>query len=166
MGFVDEYSAARWHGTAPEVTPTVRADRMAPDDIEAVVTLDGPVFGADRNQVIALYLTHYPDRCLILRDGGEILGYACGRPGRDAEHIGPWVARNQEVAETLLLTGLANCAGKRVFIDTLDPCPHSADILRGLGFTIQRPFIRMYLGPNNYPGDPRYVYGLSGPELG
>jgi N-acetylglutamate synthase-like GNAT family acetyltransferase len=166
MGFVDEYGAARWHGIAPQVTPDVQPEAMTTEDIRGVVALDEPVFGADRTQVIALYLKHYLDRCMVMHNDGQIVGYLCGRRGRDAEHIGPWVAQNRGVAETLLLTRLANCAGKRVFVDTLEPCPDSTEILRNLGFEIQRPFIRMYLGPNHYPGQPEYVYGLSGPELG
>lgn len=166
MGFVDEYGAARWHGTAPQVSADRRADVIVPGDIQAIMQLDEPVFGADRKQLIALYLEHYPDRCLIIRQNDEVMGYLCGRPGRDAEHIGPWVAQNRGVAEALLLTRLARCAGKRVFVDTLDPCPESSEILRGLGFDIQRPFIRMYQGPNNHPGRPECVCGLSGPELG
>lgn len=166
MGFVDEYGVARWHGVVPEVNPDMRAEPMATQDIEAVAALDGPIFGADRKRLVALYFEHYSERCLVARADGEVVGYLCGRPGCDAEHIGPWIAQDREVAETLLLTRLASCAGKRVFVDTLDPCPDSAEILRGLGFDIQRPFIRMYQGPNNYPGRPEHAYGLSGPELG
>ncbi len=166
IGFEDEYGAARWECVVPPLTPSTRAERLETRDIQEINDLDSPIFGADRKQVIALYMEHYPERCFVLHSGGEVLGYLCGRPGHDAEHIGPWVARNREVAETLFLTRLEQCSDQRVFVDTVDPCPESQDILKKVGFAVQRPFIRMYRGPNNHPGKPEYVYGLSGPELG
>ena len=166
MGFRDEYGAARWEGLVPEVKPPARAVRLETKDIQAISELDTPLFGADRRQVIALYMEHYPERCLVVRSDDGVEGYLCGRPGHDAEHIGPWVAKDRDVAEDLLLTRLADCTGERVFVDTVDPCPASSAILDNLGFKIQRPFIRMYRGPNNYPGQPEYIYGISGPELG
>ncbi|HPA45437.1 MAG TPA: GNAT family N-acetyltransferase [bacterium] len=166
LGFVDEYGAARWEGTASPMDTGKQAEPMRAQDMRDISALDGPIFGADRTRLIALYLQEFPDRCYIARSGHEITGYLCGRAGGNAEHIGPWVARDRDIAEFLLKTRFAHCAGRRIFVDTLERCPQSTEILQSLGFQIQRPFIRMYKGPNRYPGQPEFVYALSGPELG
>jgi len=44
--------------------------------------------------------------------------------------------------------------------------PDAAALADELGFTFQRPFTRMYLGENPWPGRPELVYATSGPEKG
>jgi len=39
-------------------------------------------------------------------------------------------------------------------------------VLSGLGFAIERPFLRMHRGPLTAPGQPASVFTIAGPEFG
>ena len=94
LGFVDEYLLARWQAAAtPPVGP--RSDEvqpLGPDDVAELSEYDGPVFGADRREHLALLIDQGPGGCFLHRnERGHIDGYLCSRPGANAAQIGPWV---------------------------------------------------------------------------
>jgi hypothetical protein len=66
------------------------------------------------------------------------------------------------VAEALL----GRLAGHRVFWDIPDANQPAIGLANEHGLTVQRPLIRMFLGPNSNPGDPRAQFALAGPEVG
>ena len=78
------------------------------------------------------------------------------------------IKRGETTTEAIDLTkvALSTLAGQGVVIDV--PA-YQDDLLHWLisvGFTRQRPFIRMYYGSNQNPGLPQQVFAISGPELG
>ena len=53
-----------------------------------------------------------------------------------------------------------------IFWDIPDANTCAVDLAKRLGFTPQRPLIRMFLGENKWPGDPQKIFALAGPEIG
>ena len=169
LGFVDEYLLARWQAAAtPPVGP--RSDEvqpLGPDDVAELSEYDGPVFGADRREHLALLIDQGPGGCFLHRnERGHIDGYLCSRPGANAAQIGPWVAEDAAAGEALLVAGLGPLAGEAVFLDVPMARPGPSALVGRYGFETQRPLIRMYRGENAHPGDPARVFAFCGPETG
>jgi hypothetical protein len=66
----------------------------------------------------------------------------------------------------LLSSVLHQVDGKPVILDVLTHTPDWIDFVSSLGFTPLRPLIRMFRGPNNYPGLPQKQFAILGPEFG
>ncbi len=171
IGFLAEYGAARWEGRGIEVPETPESDEclirpLAADDAEALRQLDSPVFGADRTDLLLSCLKDHPECAGAVWQGDELAGFVLARIGTDAHHIGPLVARDSGVAGSLLYWAIKQRRRDRIFIDILTDNPLMSECLTLLGMKEQRPFLRMYLGENHYPGQPELVYAMAGPELG
>lgn len=96
----------------------------------------------------------------------KITGYCFGRQGFNFTHIGPVVALHTELAIQLVTAALKNCLGRPVILDVAHHMPDWLRWLVSLGFTEQRPFIRMFRGTNAWPGVPSKQFAILGPEFG
>lgn len=134
--------------------------------LPALVRADTAIFGADRGKVLSHLWHHAPQYAFYIEKESKVTGYCLGRSGSNFEQIGPIIAANRYDAGNLLLTAMAACYPKPVIIDVLTEHTHWLEILASLGFTIQRPLIRMCLGTLTYPGNPALQYAIAGPELG
>ncbi|MBD3268204.1 GNAT family N-acetyltransferase [bacterium] len=168
LGFVDEYKAARyeWEGTLPQFPHPTICEPLNTASLGELNDFDQSIFGNSRQDVLKSYLDRYPKSSFCLRDETGLCGYIMAREGYKAFHIGPWVATSPTAALNLLQTCMLERQPERIFIDIIEPNPHALNMLSNLGFTLQRPFIRMFRGQNADPGKPELVYSMSGPELG
>jgi GNAT superfamily N-acetyltransferase len=164
-GFVDEYGVERWEGTARSMS-RASLEPVKEQDLAEVCERDRSIFGADRARLISALWRENPSYSGLARSGREITGYVFGRSGSNAHYLGPWVSLREEVVEELLVGFLRRFDGERVFVDVCLENPLARSLVQSAGFEFQRPFTRMYRGPNNYPGTPRFVCGTAGPELG
>jgi GNAT superfamily N-acetyltransferase len=169
LGFVEEYRLSR-------METTVRSDgllsglnpsrRMTIDDLPDLAALDRQVFGADRRVMLDWMIEGAPEYGWVVERGERITGYTFGRHGFNFEHIGPVVAEDQTTARQLLSACLRQQRVKR-FI--LDAAHYEADWrvwLESIGFSEQRPLIRMFYRGNPYPGLPEKQFAILGPEFG
>ncbi|MFW6146753.1 MAG: GNAT family N-acetyltransferase, partial [Planctomycetota bacterium] len=170
MGFTDAYGLRRMTiSTAPPLAatgePSVRA--MRSDDLPAVIAMDRAVFGADRRGLIeglyamAPHLAH-----VIIDEEGDVTGFVLGRPGADYQHVGPIAASGLPAAQGLTRAALAAAGGDPVVVDAAGSHDGWTGWLDSLGFTTQRPFIRMFKGPTGHTGDPARQFAVAGPEWG
>lgn len=187
LGFRDEWGLARFEGMAPAAWEkpdfgelSRAADRIEPmqeGDLEEVVAYDAPRFGADRSRVLAGFLKGWPEACYVLRPRepkgrGRIEGFVVARRGAHADQIGPCTASAPEDTRLLLEASIGTMgtmgamAGKKVLMDVVTENPWARALVESLGFTEQRPFTRMTLGPNRFPGDFSGTLSVAGPELG
>lgn len=166
LGFNDEYNGARYECSSLRIETSSDGACQRIARINEIAELDLHIFGDDRSHVLQSYLDIHPEYAICAKDNGRLTGYLFAREGENAFHIGPWVALNEATARRLLIQCLLDRKAKDVFIDIVAPNPFAKLMLHNLGFTEQRPFIRMYRGANSNPGQPQYVYGMSGPELG
>jgi hypothetical protein len=88
-----------------------------------------------------------------------------GRDGRTATHLGPLVAPDPAVARALVGHALERVDGG-VTIDVNDTATDLTGWLGASGFERERPFTRMYRGPEPRPAQPPWAVAVAGPELG
>jgi ribosomal protein S18 acetylase RimI-like enzyme len=165
-GFVDEYGIERWDGVS-RATKGAGFPIMKRADLTRVCDWDRAVFGADRSRLLESLWEENPRYSAVAYQGGEIAGYVLGRAGARAHYLGPWVAKpDTGIAEELVREFLYRVANEPVFVDICRTRPDAGTLVRRMGFQFQRSLTRMYRGPNHYPGEPAWVHGIAGPELG
>ncbi|MDQ8707739.1 GNAT family N-acetyltransferase [Streptomyces sp. LHD-70] len=81
--------------------PTVPTRPATAEDLQAILRLDGEVFGTDRTPMITR-LPAFADQLRVAEDGGEIIGYAAAWPNMDTHVVGPLIARDTETAKALV----------------------------------------------------------------
>lgn len=163
-GFLSEYEIERWALRRPPGNDP--APETQSEDLTAVFAFDRDVFGASREALLRSLAGSAPQFTRVVRKGREILGYAFGRYGSRADHLGPWVARDASAASQLL-DAFLRCSNRgAVFADCLIANPWARPLLRARGFELSRPLTRMARGPNEHPGRPELVCAALGPEFG
>lgn len=166
LGFQDEYELERVQGwgkafSSPGIEP------MSVSDVAEVVEYDEPRFGAPRHRMLEMLHRQSPHLCFVATNpSGRLSGYLMARPGENAFQIGPWTADDAATAESLLQAGLNALAGQPVFLDILSANPMAPQLVKRYGFSVQRPFIRMFRGRHLYPGQPSSVHAICGVETG
>ena len=185
LGFVSEYEVERWTlerqpglaGAGGSAAPRERAAAglaepsaslpfASQPDVEEIVEFDRDVFGADRGGLLKSLDDDTPSFTLEARDRGKLQGYALGRRGSRADHLGPWIARDESSARGLLVEFLRRSKGEAIFVDCVKPNRFACGLAQSQGFEFSRPLTRMYRGPNRHPGRPELVCGILGPEFG
>ncbi len=167
LNFVDEYRLSRMETIVSGIkfsTSDVRPLLLT--DLPAVLKMDQKIFGAARNILLQWTLAGAPELAWVLTSANKIKGYCLGRHGYNFLHLGPIIAEDSETAQQLVSACLQGQIGKSVILDT--PHHHTGFMqwLNAIGFREQRPFIRMFRGSNNFPGNPAYQFAILGPEFG
>ena len=88
LGFRDEYGLQRMTrplqpGRSGEPGKHIRP--MAEADLAAVLALDAPVFGADRERFLRAYFRLAPEFAYVARRGRSVEGFVLGRHGHSHE---------------------------------------------------------------------------------
>ena len=136
------------------------------EDIEAVLAMDRDVFGADRSALLRSIANAAPEFVALTREDVVLSGYALGRRGSRADHLGPWVARTHAAAREMLDNFLLCSQREVVFVDVVKDNPWAPGLLREKGFGFSRGLTRMYRGENAHPGRRDLVCAILGPEFG
>ena len=169
LGFRVEYSLSRHQLISLNhefPSPELICHRVTEEDIDFIADFDQDIFGANRKTILNHLFNMSPSYAWILQHEGQVVGYCLGRPGSNFEQIGPVVANDELAARSLLINALGECKNKSVIIDSLDDQHEWNSFLKEIGFEVQRPLIRMYLGEHLHPGKPEYQYAIAGPEVG
>jgi GNAT superfamily N-acetyltransferase len=168
LDFQDEYYLSRMHcPSVATIAPSGKQVRHSKqDDLFKIFPYDHKVFGAKRDSVLGWIWKGASELSFVYERAGEIAGYCFGRHGQNHTHIGPVVAREESIAQELVAAVLKECSGKSVIIDA----PHHTRAwltwLQHNGFFEQRPFMRMFIGDNKWPGKPEQQFAILGPEFG
>lgn len=163
LGFVSEYDIERW---MLKREPREIVTTQSPVEIEDVLRLDREIFGADRSGLLRSLTDAAPDFTLVAKVETDVVGYAFGRRGSLADHLGPWMARTEDVAAILLDEFLRRAGRELVFVDCMLDHPWALPLLKARGFEFSRPLTRMFRGKNDYPGRPELLCAALGPEFG
>jgi GNAT superfamily N-acetyltransferase len=164
LGFTSEYEIERWQlKRSPAPNPGAEA---GPRELEEILALDRDIFGADRGELLRSVAREAPQFALQTRNQGRLAGYAFGRTGSVADHLGPWAAQDEGSARLVLDEFLRRSRQERVFVDGMRPNPWAITLLRARGFEYARPLTRMYRGRNDFPGRPELQCAILGPEFG
>jgi GNAT superfamily N-acetyltransferase len=170
LGFVTEYEIARLILKRPTNPIASSAGSSKPllteAQLEPIFKFDREVFGADRSFLLCSLRDRSPDFAMGSWSNGSPQGYAFGRNGLFADHLGPWVARSQEAAENLLQEFMTRSSRKTLIVDCLSANRMAIELLRSHGFAHSRLLTRMFRGPNAHPGNPESLCAIVGPEFG
>jgi GNAT acetyltransferase-like protein len=167
LGFVREYEIERWNlRRKVEEKRAVSTEIPLAAHLTEILAYDRQIFGADRSNLLRSLGERGPALTLAVVRGTQVQGYAFGRRGLFADHLGPWMARDRDIAKTMLTDFLTRSSRNAVIVDALQPNKVAGEILRDNGFTIARPLTRMYRGPNAFPGKPESLCAILGPEFG
>ncbi len=165
LGFVSEYEIERWMLKQPAGRESVPSTAPLPE-FDDVLALDREVFGADRSGLLRSLVGDAPEFALAVRQHNQVTGYAFGRKGSRADHLGPWMTRDESTARALLDEFLGQSSRETVFVDAMQPNLWAIALLREHGFEFSRPLTRMFRGRNDYPGRPELLGAILGPEFG
>jgi GNAT superfamily N-acetyltransferase len=170
LGFKDEYTLYRMtHPAAPEIPGgdlSPEPEKMRAADLPEVAEFDMQVFGADRGDLIFRLYESFPELAWLIRENKRIAGFCLGRPGQNYTQIGPVNAWSGEQAQALIRSAINQVTGRALVVDIPADKSDTIHWLEVSGFKVQRPFERMYLNDNPYPGMPAKVFLIAGPELG
>jgi len=163
FGFIGEYDIERWM-----LNRTVKENVLenGPISIDDVLLIDREVFGADRSGLLRYIAQEAPHLTLADQQAGKITGYSFGRLGSRADHMGPWVAHNEDAAERLLNLFLLRSSRELIFVDCLRLNPWAVPLVKAHGFEFSRPLTRMFRGTNGYAGQVELLCASLGPEFG
>jgi GNAT superfamily N-acetyltransferase len=166
FGFEVESEVERWAGTASSTAGESHGAVVDDAAVRDLLNLDRLAFNADRSQLIEKLIA---DACvppvLIRNADGTLSGYALARSGTTKTYIGPVVARERQVVETLLDRTLEQLSGRDVYIDINKECVTDASLLSARGFVKERDLIRMVKGGPTQKTSPMVV-AIAGPEVG
>jgi predicted N-acetyltransferase YhbS len=170
LGFLTEYEIERWILKKSPMTdrskPQSNRAPLTNSQRESLFAVDHEVFGADRRFLLRSLSDGSPEFSLGLWDDGLPQGYAFGRRGLFADHLGPWMARSRAAAQTLFQEFLARTTRETLIVDCLTSNSVAVDLVRAGGFVRSRPLTRMVRGPNTYPGKVEPLCAILGPEFG
>ena len=171
LQFVAEYEIERWtlQRSTSKIAKRPGLDSREPlseELLESIFDADKESFGADRSFLLKSLHRDAPELTAGIWNGHSVQGYALGRRGSFADHLGPWMARNATTASRLLETFLARSAREVAVVDSLKSNTVAGELLRSFGFSFSRPLTRMYRGRNDHPGRPVLLCAILGPEFG
>jgi GNAT superfamily N-acetyltransferase len=172
-GFHDRWGFKRYALAAPMTgfMPVADVRPLLAKDWAPLLALDLRAFGASRERLLRNLAGRLPSAALVAERDGTLAGFVLGREGREANQIGPLVARDEEAALVLLNAALSGVRAP-VYVDIADHAPALQAWAQARGFSFQRPFTRMVHGteagsdPGPAPGEEALVFCPAGPELG
>ena len=138
---------------------------MSNDELESIIHLDIPIFGADRSGILRCMYERNPEYGFCRKENGSIRAYCLGRSGSQYEHVGPIIAEGTTYAADILASVLEPLGSKDVVIDVFADKEDWIALLEESGFTKQRSFTRMCLGKLHHPGLKEKQFAIGGPEI-
>jgi hypothetical protein len=167
IGFASEYHLARWFlDVTPPIARRAGAQPLTHMDWPTIRQMDQRAFGASRLGLLRRLAGESPEYARVIRRGSDVQGYVFGRRGHNRDHLGPLVADCPDTAAALLHSILAEQPERRFYLDVPDDRREWRNVISGIGFAIERPFLRMHRGRLETPGDPSSIYAIAGPEFG
>jgi len=163
LGFETEYIIDRWMLRRQRGGKTGQKFLV---EIHDLLEIDRETFGADRSWLLRSLNEEAPDFTLMAKQEARVTGYSFGRRGSFADQLGPWVARDKDVAAVLLDEFLHRSQRELVFVDCMSPNAWAAQLVKTRGFEFSWRLTRMVRGTNEYPGQPEFVCASLGPEYG
>lgn len=170
FGFVEELEL--WRMIAVKLITTgkpssdSKVDRFQPGDTDAVIAFDKLAFGVSRPELIRFLVMNRSESWWVAKRANQVVGVLGSKRGSLYYHVGPIYAENQDIARDLVKAAAKELTGNSVSIDIHTQKEDFREWLTNLGFNAQRPFNRMYLEQNPFPGKIEFQFAICGPELG
>lgn len=141
-GFRTAAPTIRFTGTPEHDCDSDSVEPLVPETVDALVTYDQRACGVDRGPLLERLHAETDTIGLIHDDTAR--GYAFLRPGRETWQIGPLVADDRAILESLLSEAATRLDGAPVVVDVPEP-PGRTDPFENAGLTPDRRLERMTL---------------------
>jgi GNAT superfamily N-acetyltransferase len=164
LGFEAEFELARYEGVLPPWHGVAEVEPLGRESWPAVVALDRQVTGTKRDELLARLYAEAPAAFWVVRAGSGVGGYLAARPGCRAWQLGPCIAE-PDAGPRLFADARHRLAGQRVYLDIPLANAAARAFPEGLGWKVQRPFLRMGRGSRVHE-DLHRLWASSGPEKG
>ena len=170
LGFVVELELQRMITSSLEVPSSDSSDesiqRIQKTDIPDIIACDAETFGVNRTNLICHLADSRLEMGWIARTKDAVTGFLLIREGTLYHQVGPLFAPSEALACQLFSLAAQHLAAKPVTVDIHTNKSEFRNFLLSLGFETQRPFYRMYLRNNPFPGLPDRQFTLASPEVG
>jgi GNAT superfamily N-acetyltransferase len=164
LGFVEQFSLARYEGTPALVSQATGVETAAAHQWPALAQLDELATRTDRRRLLKRLFAELPEAVRVVLQNGQPSGFMAERQGRRAVQLGPCIA-SPDAGPLLLEDALRRHVGRRVFLDIPLPNKPAALLAKARGLTVQRHLTRMCRGtPLCEKLD--WLWASSGPEKG
>jgi ribosomal protein S18 acetylase RimI-like enzyme len=162
LGFRDKYLSLRLY--RPPSESGGEAISPLPEAVDAVVAYDRLRTGLNRERMICHFFENLPEAVFVTRND-QIAGYAVVKPrAGNVVAIGPYVADNDQIAESLLLP-ITNQYREKTIAVGVPQINHAAVALyRKYDFLYSEPSLRMYLGVRREYEEN--IFAIMSPEKG
>lgn len=166
LGFRPQCLLDRWQGVATAADSGRRNPELGPAGLSpGLLDLDYRAFGLDRTHLLRGLRAAPEAQNIATGDVEPTSGFVLLRPGAQRWHIGPLVAGNGDAAGRLLQAALVALDGQPVEID-VPRLPPAQELVRRVGLTPARPFVRMLRGGPAPTVDWSLIYATAAPEIG
>ncbi len=169
LGFKEETRLSRMYCAKPHFKNRASPYPCRPltgDDLNHLKELDYHAFGDNRSELLFDLQNLSPQETWVCELDRQVQGYCFTRPGTKAKQIGPLVAANKNIAQTLIQKVTSQYIDQPYLIDTFESQVEWNNYLINSGFEIERHFVRMYLGQPSSFGNINLQYAITGPEWG
>jgi predicted N-acetyltransferase YhbS len=165
LGFVPYDGTLVYHprGIFPARPQPAPIHSLSARDLDELVACDTRIFGADRRKVFQVLLEAFPGRAFMQRDAdGQITGYLFAQMNR----IGPWVMRQPQDAEALLLAALSLSFEEPPSLNVPAGNRETLELLQRYGFEQVRSNLHMGRGAGGPPGQRQKIYSQTSLAVG
>lgn len=167
FGFSPELDLTRWQraGAAPAAGHRAGSTPIPEPILQEIVKMDAAAFGCSRSELLKASLA---DLFAVVHrtDEGGVTGYGALRAGSRAYYLGPIVSPDRGTAEAIVRELLCHVGDGAVYWDLFDTNKTAVNLAQSLGFTAQRPLVRMCLGAKVAVARPEWQWGILDPATG
>jgi len=136
---------------------------LQPQDIQALVDFDTPIFGGNRAALFRIMLTDFQGRALTVRDkAGQLSGYLFAQSRR----LGPWVAQRPQDAKLLLQAAMSLPYEGAPIVIAPKMNTAAIELLERFGFQYTRSCRHMRRGGLDLPSQRGLIYGQTSFAIG
>ncbi len=146
LGFKTQYRLTRFAGTARSPSDEKPIEHFPKPDWEQIAAFDEALTGYSRQKLFRRFGAEPGIDLLVERNGREMLGYVCTRPGRLARYVGPCMASSSDVGERLLRQALSQYRSQTVFVDVPNGNRFAIETTASVGLKPARELVRMCRG--------------------
>lgn len=164
LGFVAEYSLARYEGILPHRAAAQGVETVQPAQLDLLFRFDHSITGTDRRKMLRQFHSEKRDAMRWIVRGKQVEGFAYTRAGSRARFLGPILA-TAEAAPSLLADACHRHGGEYVYMDIPLANTAACGFAGEMGLKVQRQLLRMGTGPAVHENIGHF-WASSGPEKG
>ncbi len=167
LGFQVEYSLTRWQRADHQSVPCgARCPPLTEADWSELVRDDAVVFGVERSRLLRMLDDDSLATCMARNSNGSIESYGMARTGARAAYIGPVVSLRGASAAGVIHELIERVEQDALYWDIPDDNLPAIELAMRLGFSRQRPLVRMWHGRTLVKGNTCGQWAIAGPAVG